>query len=301
MSTAAIIAIAVAVVVVLAAISFVTLARRSDVRGAGALSSETLQRDKDSRRASKAYEADQKEMAAAGARSAKEAEAEGTAARGNAPSTELATVDPEPEIVKWEAPDPEVVAVSRRQFFNRATVTLMSAGLGAFAAAAFVGFLWPTGTGGFGGAVTVGKLGTIKESIRSNGGFFYAAEARSWITEYPAEALPVARSIYPANLLESMEQGIVVLSQKCPHLGCRVPECMTSQWLECQCHGSQYNRVGEKKAGPAPRGMDRHPTTVSASQDVVIDTGTVVPGPAIGVNTTGQEAEGPHCTSEGSH
>ena len=301
MSTAAIIAIAVAVVVVLAAISFVTLARRSDVRGAGALSSETLQRDKDSRRASKAYEADQKEMAAAGARSAKEAEAEGTAARGNAPSTELATVDPEPEIVKWEAPDPEVVAVSRRQFFNRATVTLMSAGLGAFAAAAFVGFLWPTGTGGFGGAVTVGKLGTIKESIRSNGGFFYAAEARSWITEYPAEALPVARSIYPANLLESMEQGIVVLSQKCPHLGCRVPECMTSQWFECQCHGSQYNRVGEKKAGPAPRGMDRHPTTISASGDVTIDTGTVVPGPAIGVNTTGQEAEGPHCTSEGSH
>ena len=48
-------------------------------------------------------------------------------------------------------------------------------------------------------------------------------------------------------------------SQKCPHLGCRVPECATSQWFECQCHGSQYNRAGEKKAGPAPRGMDRHP------------------------------------------
>ena len=45
-------------------------------------------------------------------------------------------------------PDPEVIGVSRRQFFNRATVTLMSAGLGAFAAAAFVAFLWPSGTGG---------------------------------------------------------------------------------------------------------------------------------------------------------
>ena len=41
MSAAAIIAIAVGVVVVLGAIAFVTLARRSDVRGAGALSSET--------------------------------------------------------------------------------------------------------------------------------------------------------------------------------------------------------------------------------------------------------------------
>ena len=214
MSTAVVIAIAVAVVVVLAAISFVTLARRSDVRGAGALSTETLQRDKASRRASKAFEADQKEMA-----SAKAAEAAGTAARGTVPSTELATVETESEIVKWEAPDPEVIGVSRRQFFNRATVTLMSAGLGAFAAAAFVGFLWPSGTGGFGGAVNVGKIGAIKQGIRSGGGFYYAPEARSWITEYPAEALPVARDIYPANLLEAMENGIVILSQKCPHLG----------------------------------------------------------------------------------
>ncbi|MEL6891842.1 MAG: Rieske 2Fe-2S domain-containing protein [Actinomycetota bacterium] len=300
MSTAAIIAIAVAVVVVLAAVSFVTLARRSDVRGAGALSGETLQRDKASRRAAKQFEADQKEMAAAG-RDASAAEAEGTAARGATPSTALATIDTEPEIVKWEAPDPEVIGVSRRQFFNRATITLMSAGIGAFAAAAFVGFLWPSGSGGFGGAVSVGKLGSIKDGIRAGGGFFYAPEARSWITEYPAEALPVARTVYPANLLEQMEQGIVVLSQKCPHLGCRIPECATSQWFECQCHGSQYNRVGEKKAGPAPRGMDRHPASISTSGEVVIDTGTVVPGPAIGVNTTGQEAEGPNCTSDGSH
>ncbi len=301
MSTAAIITIAIAAVVVLAAVSFITLARRSDVRGAGALSGETLQRDKASRKAARAFEADQKEMAAAGARTAAEAEAEGTAARGEAPSTALAKVDDEPAIVKWEAPDPEVIGVSRRQFFNRATVTLMSAGIGAFAAAAFVGFLWPSGTGGFGGQIAVGKLGTIRDNIRAGGGFFYAPEARSWITEYPSEALPVAETIYPENVLEGMRNGIVVLSQKCPHLGCRIPECATSQWFECQCHGSQYNRVGEKKAGPAPRGMDHHPSSVSSSGDVIINTGVVVPGAAIGVNTTGQEAEGPHCTSDGSH
>lgn len=295
MSTAAVIAIAIGVVVVLAAVSFFTLARRSDVRGAGALSGETLNRDKASRKESRAFEA-----AATGAtRSAAQAEAEGTAARG--PGTDLVKVDDQPALVPWVAPDPEAIGVSRRQFFNRATITLMTAGLGAFAAAAFVGFLWPSGPGGFGGSVPVGKLDSIKNGIKQGGGFFYAPEARSWITEYPAEALPVAASIYPANLLSTMEQGIVVLSQKCPHLGCRIPECGTSQWFECQCHGSQYNRVGEKKGGPAPRGMDRHPATVSASGDVVIDTGTVVPGPAIGVNTTGQEAEGPNCTSEGTH
>jgi cytochrome b6-f complex iron-sulfur subunit len=36
--------------------------------------------------------------------------------------------------------------------------------------------------------------------------------------------------------------------------------------------------------------------------NLVIDTGTQVLGPAIGTNTTGQEAEGPHCiTSAGGH
>ncbi|MFN3256723.1 MAG: ubiquinol-cytochrome c reductase iron-sulfur subunit [Ilumatobacter sp.] len=294
MSTAAVIAIAIAVVVVLGAVSFLTLARRSDVRGAGALSNETLSRDKDARKDSKAFEA-----AETSSRTAAVAEAEGTAARGS--GTALATVDDDVALVPWTAPDPEVIGVSRRQFFNRATVTLMTASIGTFAAASFVAFLWPSGTGGFGGAVPVGKLEAIKAGIKSGGGFFYAPDARSWITEYPAEALPVARTIYPANLLEAMENGIVILSQKCPHLGCRIPECSTSQWFECQCHGSQYNRVGEKKGGPAPRGMDRHPATISGSGDVVIDTGVTVPGPAIGVNTTGQEAEGPNCTSEGTH
>lgn len=296
MSTAVIIAIAVGAVVVLAAVSFFTLARRSDVRGAGALSGETLDRDKANRKDSRAYEA----AATSGAtRSAAEAEAEGTASRGS--STALATVDEEPALVPWVAPDPEAIGVSRRQFFNRATVTLMTAGLGAFAAAAFVGFLWPSGTGGFGGSVPAGKLSVVKDGIKQGNGFFYVPEARSWITEYPSDALPLARTVYPDNLLSAMEEGIVVLSQKCPHLGCRVPECTTSQWFECQCHGSQYNRVGEKKGGPAPRGMDRHPTEVASSGEVVINTGIKVPGPAIGTNTTGQEAEGPHCTGGGEH
>ena len=291
MSTAAVIALVIGVVVVLGALSFFTLARRSDVRGAGALSGETLQRDRSARGRSH-------EGAAAAERTAAAAEAEGTAARGTA----LVKVEDTPaEVVPFEPPDPDAVGVSRRQFFNRATVTLMSVGIGAFAAAAFVAFLWPTGTGGFGGAVSAGKIDSVKDGIKAGNGFFYVPEARSWITEYPPEALPLAETVYPENVLVAMREGISVLSQKCPHLGCRVPECTTSQWFECQCHGSQYNRAGEKKAGPAPRGMDRHPATVSSSGDVVIDTGTVVPGPAIGTNTTGQEAEGPHCTSDGGH
>ena len=287
MSTAAVVALVIGVVVVLGAIAFFTLARRSDVRGAGALSGETVQRDRAGRK---------QHEAVVDAPTAAEVEAAGVAAR----STELAPVA-EAQVVTWTPPDPEVIGVSRRQFFNRATVTLMSAGIGAFAAAAFVAFLWPSGTGGFGGDVTVGKIDTIKAGIKQGNGFFYVPEARSWITEYPAEALPLAETVYPESVLVSMREGLTILSQKCPHLGCRVPECGTSQWFECQCHGSQYNRAGEKKAGPAPRGMDRYPAAIAANGDVTIDTGTLVPGPAIGTNTTGQEAEGPHCTSGGEH
>ena len=292
MSTTAVIAIVIGVVVVLAAVSFFTLARRSDVRGAGALSGETVQRDKSARR-------DAAPAVESASATAAQVEAAGSANRTT--STALATVDRDMELVPWTPPDPEQIGESRRQFFNRATVTLMSVGLVTFAASAFVAFLWPSGTGGFGGQVTVGKLGNIKDGIKQGNGFFYAAEARSWITAYPAEALPAAELVYTENLLVSMRQGIVVLSQKCPHLGCRVPECTTSQWFECQCHGSQYNRAGEKKAGPAPRGMDRYPATIAPNGDVTIDTGNRVTGPAIGTNTTGQEAEGPHCTSGGEH
>jgi len=289
MSAAAIITIAIVAVVVLAAVSFVTLARRTDVRGAGALSGETRRRDEAAR--------ERRDVAAIveDAPTARQVEAAGVLARRGT------DVEPAPERapMPWVPPDPEALGVSRRMFFNRASVSLMSAGLGAFAAASFVGFLWPTAKGGFGQPVVVGKLSDILDTIRTGNGFFYASSARTWITEYPADALPKARAVYSQPEVDGMGQGIVALYQKCPHLGCRVPECATSQWFECPCHGSQYNQVGEKKAGPAPRGMDRFPVTVGGNGDVTVDTGTVIDGPPIGTNTTGQEAEGPHCITGG--
>ena len=282
MSPAAIILIAVVGLVLLFGIVLLTAARKSDVRGAGALSRETRRRDRDADIDGPAPTGREVERAAVEAR-----EASLVVAESSAPAV-------------WVAPDEEAIGVSRRQFFNRATVTLMSAGLGTFAAGAFVAFLWPTAAPVFGGKVNVGKLDDIISSIRSNGGFFYSSSARSYITQYPAEALPKAQGVGEYQpLLGGMENGVVALYQKCPHLGCRVPECKSSQWFECPCHGSQYNRVGEKKAGPAPRGMDQFAITVTPTSDVVVDTSTVFTGAPIGTNTTGQEAEGPHCITGG--
>jgi cytochrome b6-f complex iron-sulfur subunit len=278
MSSAAVIAIVVAVVVVLGAIGFLTVARRSDVRGAGALSRETKRRDRDA------------EIDLPAGPTGREVERAAVAEQRGG----LVKADSMAPAV-FVPPDPEAIGVSRRQFFNRATVGLMGAGLTSFAAAGFVAFLWPIATGGFGGKVSVGKRNDIIGTIRSSGGFFYAAEARSWLTEYPSSALPKAQGVYAPAVLASLEQGLIATYQKCPHLGCRVPECTSSQWFECPCHGSQYNRVGEKKGGPAPRGMDHFAFTVSPAGDVIIDTGVIYQGVPIGTNTTGQEAEGPSC------
>jgi cytochrome b6-f complex iron-sulfur subunit len=189
------------------------------------------------------------------------------------------------------------MGVTRRQFFNRTIVTLFAFSLSGFGAAV-VAFLWPQLSGGFGSRITIGKVDDVVQSIRANDGFLYLPEGRAWITEFPREGLPKAKAAYPANVYAGMEAGLVALYQKCPHLGCRVPECKSSQWFECPCHGSQYNRVGEKKGGPAPRGMDLFAIAVTGGV-AAVNTGQVIPGAAIGVNTTGQEAEGPNCISAG--
>ena len=279
MTPALIIAIALVVVAVLAAVVLLTAARKSDVRGAGALSRETKRRDRDA------------DLDLPSAPTGRDVERAATTERAQAlvPAPDMA-----PSI--WIPPDRDEIGVNRRQFLNRSTVVLMTTGLASFAAAGFVAFLWPTAVPVFGGKVTVGKLTEVLATIRSNGGFLYSSSARSYLTVYPPEALPKAKGVKEySTLIGGMESGVIALYQKCPHLGCRVPECKSSQWFECPCHGSQYNRAGEKKAGPAPRGMDHFAVTVSGSGDVVIDTSAVKVGAAIGTNTTGQEAEGPHC------
>jgi len=288
METTTALLIAIPVLVVLAGVVLVASARRRDTGEAiGALARETRKRDRG--RVSPA-EADVV-PAVTGREVERRAELE---FRGS--SKAVATVDAKPPVA-WVPPDPEVMGVTRRQFFNRGIITFFGLGLSGFGAAVLA-FLWPKLGGGFGSVINIGSTSSIDAKIDEGRGFAYYPEGRMWVTHYPSATLAGARAVYSEPELVGMEAGYVALYQKCPHLGCRVPECVTSQWFECQCHGSQYNRVGEKKGGPAPRGLDRFPITVSGSS-ISVDTGVVITGPPIGTNTTGQEAEGPHCVSAG--
>jgi cytochrome b6-f complex iron-sulfur subunit len=290
MSNGAIIATVVGVLVVLAALLvFGTARRRETDEATGALSRETRKRDK----------SDPPELVTVGAKPTGREVERGAELERLTPSTDI-VVATSTAPVPWVPPDPETLGATRRQFLNRGIVNMMSFTLAAFGLAC-IGFLWPQAKGGFGSKIKVGPISDILANIKASSGFAYYPAGRMWITAYPASALDKAKQVksYDA-LIPGMEAGVVALYQKCVHLGCRVPACLTSQWFECPCHGSKYNRVGEKKGGPAPRGLD-HFLMIVESGSLTVDTGNIILGPPIGTNTTGQEAEGPHCVSAGGH
>jgi cytochrome b6-f complex iron-sulfur subunit len=288
MDTTTALLIAIPVLIVLAGVLLFAAARRRDTgEVVGALARETRKRDRGPVPVAptEATPVTGREVEAAAAMELQ------SRSRG------VATIEAKAPVA-WVPPDPEVLGVTRRQFFNRGIITFFGLGLSGFGAAVLA-FLWPKLGGGFGSVINIGNTSTVDAKIAEGSGFAYYPEGRMWVTKYPSAALANAKRVYSAEL-PGMEAGYTALYQKCVHLGCRVPSCLTSQWFECQCHGSQYNRNGEKKGGPAPRGLDRFPITVKGSS-LSVDTGTIIIGPPIGTNTTGQEAEGPHCVGGGSH
>lgn len=281
------IVVAVVVLVVLAAVALAGAARRRDTDSAtGSLSRESVKRDRAARREATAVPV---------APSGREVEASVALERRGGEVEPVTASAP----AVFVPPDPETFDVTRRQFLNRGVIALMGLSLAAFGTA-IIGFLWPSGGGGFGSKLNLGKVTDLTSDVQKGNGFLYKPEGRLWITLYPASSLPKAEQVYQPAVLNSMKAGLAVMYQKCPHLGCRVPSCASSQWFECPCHGSQYNQVGEKKGGPAPRGMDRFATEVNGGS-LIVNTGAVIQGPPIGTNTTGQEAEGPHCIGAVTH
>jgi cytochrome b6-f complex iron-sulfur subunit len=286
MSSGVIIAIAVGVIVVLAIVLLATTSARRDRQAAlGVLSRETKQRDK----SDAGLETVTPEGVAPLTGKAVEQAAlqERTGGAVAIPSRSA------PPSVRGPV-DPETYGQTRRQFLNRGIVGLMVASLSGFGAS-LIAFLWPSVSAGFGAKINAGTVSDIEKSLSAKTPF-YNPVGRFYINPYPTDpgTLAKAKKVYSPALLTGMQAGYVALYQRCVHLGCRVPWCVSSQWFECPCHGSKYNRVGEKKGGPAPRGLDRFAVSV-AGGSITVDTGKIFVGPPIGTNSTGQGQDGPHC------
>jgi cytochrome b6-f complex iron-sulfur subunit len=134
--------------------------------------------------------------------------------------------------------------VSRRAFLRNAVLGSVGASL-ALIGGGFVAFFWNNKTGAFGGEIPV-PLDLVPEvgaaPYRNQGGKFY---------------------------IINNEDGALAIYWKCVHLGCTVPWSDENDQFICPCHGSVYDRVGERVAGPAPRPLDLFPMVVDGNNVIV--------------------------------
>ena len=181
------------------------------------------------------------------------------------------------EKVVYEEISEEERYITRKQFLGKALGGTFGAFMG-IQALAWLGFLWPKVSGGFGSKVDAGKIEDLKNQIIQADGSVIPA----FIPEARAYVLPFSESTAGDSQFtdgSTIADGLVAVYQRCVHLGCRVPWCNSSQGFECPCHGSKYNMVGEYYAGPAPRNLDRFVVNVSSSGKLIIDTGTIIESP----------------------
>ncbi len=144
-------------------------------------------------------------------------------------------------------------------------------------------FLWPNLSSGFGGTLTLGDLPTVTGSPAVQG---------AKLTDGAPSYFPSARcyvQLIDPNLGfndgaspdgSGAPTNVRTLYQRCPHLGCKPNFCTKNYWFECPCHGSRYDRLGQKilGLGPAPRSLDRFAHTVTNGV-LVVDTSKITLGP----------------------
>jgi len=195
------------------------------------------------------------------------------------PVVATVTVETVPE-AKRKPLTPDQLAVSRRQFLNRAWSLSFVAFLGFFGMSS-LGFLWPRLTGGFGTKIDAGDYDALVAKVGPKGNYMpvFNAEGRFWLTYYEGTG---EAPVYAST--NAVGTNLQALYRKCVHLGCSVPHCSKSMLFECPCHGSKYTLHGEYYEGPAPRGLDRFPVVVEEGK-VIVDTGNLQIGPPRGTAT----------------
>lgn len=178
----------------------------------------------------------------------------------------------------------QVQGVSRRELLRGS----LAAAVGLWfleLTAGTISFLWPNLTGEFGGDIAIGTLGDLKaensEVPVAEGFPVFISKAKAFVMLVD----PSRQEFVPGSddSGDGTNVNVRALYQRCPHLGCKPNPCLTNFWLECPCHGSRYDRLGQKVAGeqygPAPRSMDRFAVTVTGEGVLVINTGKITLGP----------------------
>ena len=208
-----------------------------------------------------------------------------------------------------EVHGPPIGEMSRRSFMRR----ILGVGVGILSIeflAGTVAFLWPNIREGLGGQIPVGTAADIVNALPewANGLPYPFQAARVFVVNVPAAKSLVDNPDNPESIpdpgtdvgpdVAPVDASVLALYRTCPHLGCQIPQlCHQTLWHECLCHGSKYTVLGEKRDGPAPRGMDRFNVLVENGV-YVVDTSEKIDGPPIGTSTFDPRGptQMPHCT-----
>ena len=206
---------------------------------------------------------------------------------------------------------PPVGEMSRRNFMRR----MLGVGVGILSLeflGATLAFLWPNLTEGLGADITLGTADDVISQTPewAEGLPYIYNQANLFFVNVPASKARVEGNGTVSQpvpdpggdvdeAIPLADRSAIALWRKCPHLGCQVPQlCDQSQWFECLCHGSKYSVLGEKRDGPAPRGMDRF-AVIFENGTYVVRTSEVISGPPVGTVTFDDRvaADIPHCSA----
>jgi cytochrome b6-f complex iron-sulfur subunit len=192
---------------------------------------------------------------------------------------------------------PRTGEITRRRFMRR----MLGVGVGVVSLqflGATLAFLWPNLREGLGAQIALGSaddINAVAPDWASGLPYIYNQANLFFVNVPAAKALVEGEGTVSAPVpdpggdvdpsLAPPDRSVLALWRKCPHLGCQVPQlCDRSYWFECLCHGSKYSVLGEKRDGPAPRGMDRFEVLFQDGV-YVVDTREVVSGPPPGTVT----------------
>jgi cytochrome b6-f complex iron-sulfur subunit len=67
------------------------------------------------------------------------------------------------------------------------------------------------------------------------------------------------------------EEGMYALISNCTHLGCTPIWWPAEDRIKCPCHGSNFTKDGDVKAGPAPRPLERAAISLDLAGNIVVD------------------------------
>ena len=124
----------------------------------------------------------------------------------------------------------------RRSFLVWLATAVLALG-GVFMGATVIQALVPPGRS-IDGKTKVGKLAIAKMSDLTVG--------KPVLADYGDDVL---------FLIKKSETQVVVLSQTCPHVGCKLSFNDSTKQFDCPCHASSFSIDGKRVGGPAPRDM----------------------------------------------